>query len=256
MCFNKEFTLGFTLLSIAVGTYIVLGKGMWAKMDSWRRIRISACFYFFAFMEGIQFIEYLVIDQCGSIINIAWTQLGYYHICFQPLFSNIAFSALDPKNVNKARETNWHYIFYLCTITGVLMALRMIIPGITDTRNQFMKICTEHIEGFCGQKTCSMTGNYHLKWTFKLLKPSYIFPSIASHFMNMFVTPVLMGQAIGSVVLFLSGPAIAAFFNATSGEQASIWCFFSIAEVCVTTTTQYLVCKHGLKKIEKTGKTE
>lgn len=253
MCFNKEFTLGFTLFSVCVGTYIILGKGMWNSMESWRRVRIAACFYFFAFMEGIQFIDYLVIDNCGSIVNIIWTQLGYYHICFQPLFSNIAFSALDPKNLNRQRETNWHYIFYLCLVTGTLMALRMIIPGITDTRNQFMKVCTEHIEGFCGPKTCSMTGNYHIKWSFKLLKPSYIFPSIASHFMNMFVTPILMGQAIGSVVLFLSGPFIAAFFNASSGEKASIWCFFSIAEVCVTATTQYIVCKRGAKKLTKTN---
>ena len=71
--------------------------------------------------------------------------------------------------------------------------------------------------------------------------------------MNMFVTPILMGQTLGSVVLFLSGPAIAAFFNATSGEKASIWCFFSIAEVCVTTTTQYIVCKRGAKKLIKTN---
>lgn len=253
MCFNKEFTLAFTLLSVVVGTYIILGKGMWAKMEQWRRIRISACFYFFAFMEGIQFIEYLVIDQCGNIINIVWTQLGYYHICFQPLFSNIAFSALDSKNTLRERDVNWKYIFYFCTVAGVLMALRMIIPGLTDQRNQFMRICTEQIEGFCGPKTCSMTGNYHLKWTFKLLKPSYVFPSIASHFMNMFVTPVLMGQTLGSVVLFLSGPAIAAFFKATSGEQASIWCFFSIMEVCVTVTTQYIVCKRGAQKIIKTN---
>lgn len=250
MCFNKEFTFIYTLISVAIGAYIFIGKGIWGSMEKWRRVRISACFFFFAFMEGIQFIDYLVINQCGNLTNIIWTQLGYYHICFQPLFSNLAFSALDSKNLNKQRETNWQYIFYLCIITGALMALRMFIPSITDSRNQFMKICTEHIEGFCGPKTCSMTGNYHIKWSFKLLKPSYVFPSIASHFLNMFITPILMGQTLGSVVLFLSGPFIAALFDASSGEKASIWCFFSICEVCITSATQYIVCKKGAKDLK------
>ncbi|OHT14851.1 hypothetical protein TRFO_14816 [Tritrichomonas foetus] len=247
MCFNKELTLAFTILSVCVGTFIILGKGPWKVMEQWRRARVSYCFYFFALMEGLQFVQYLVIDNCENIVNIAWTQLGYYHICFQPLFSNFAFSALDSRNTNKQRDQTWTFIFWFCTVSGVMMSLRMIIPTLTDTRNQFLRNCTEKIEGFCGPKTCSQYGQFHLKWTFQLLKPSYVMPSISIHFFNMFVTPILMGQAFGSVVLFLSGPFIAAFFDATAGEKASIWCFFSIMETCVTCLSQYIACRRLIK---------
>lgn len=250
MCFNKEATLGFTLLSFVVGIYIALGKGMWKNMAQWRRVRIAACFFYFAVMEGLQFVQYLVIDQCSNIVNIIWTQLGYYHICFQPLFSNFAFSALDSGNITKARDQTWKYIFYFCGVAGTLMALRMIVPCITDKRNELMKICTDEIEGFCGPKTCSLTGNYHIKWTFYLLKPNYVLQPISIHFLNMFVAPILMGQPLGSIVLFLSGPFIAMFFNASAGEKASIWCFFSIMETCLTCITQYIVCRRNLKSLK------
>lgn len=251
MCFNKEFTLGFTLLSVAVGIYIILGKGVWGKMVGWRRQRVAWCFFYFAFMEGLQFVQYLVIDQCDHIINIIWTQLGWYHICWQPLFSNFAFSALDPKNINGERDFNWRIIFWLCFICGALMALRMIIPTFTDARNEFMVLCTEQMEGVCGPKTCSMTGLYHIKWTFKMLKPTYIFPGLSAHFMNMFVTPFLMGQRLGTIVLFITGPLIACFFDVSDGEQASIWCFFSIMETVLTSLTQYLAVYMAAKKEKK-----
>lgn len=248
MCFNKEFTLAFTLLSIAIGTYIVLGKGFWAKMETWRRQRVSWCFFYFAFMEGLQFFQYLVIDKCDQFINVFWTQLGWYHICFQPLFSNFAFSALDPSNSKGQRDVTWKLIFWLCAVTGTLMSFRMIIPTFSDARNEFMILCTEQMEGVCGPKTCSMTGLYHIRWTFKMLKPTYIMPGLSAHFMNMFVTPFLMGQRLGTIVLFISGPLIACFFDVADGEQASIWCFFSIMETILTAFTQYYAVYRAAKK--------
>ena len=247
MCFNKELTLVFSLISVVFGTGVILGKGPFASMEQWRRARISYCFFFFAFMEFLQFFDYIYINKCDEITNIAWTQLGYYHICFQPLFSNLAFSALDPKNLKKQREETWRFIFKFCAVTATLMSLRMIIPSLTDLQNEFFLPCTEHIEGFCGPMTCSQTGNYHLRWTFKLLRPSYLFPSISLHCLNMFITPILMGQCLGSVVLFMTGPFIAAFFNATSGEKASIWCFFSIMETTITCLAQYMAVRHAMK---------
>ena len=252
MCFNAQLTLAFTLLSVGVGLYIIFSKkGAWATMEPWRRHRVAWCFFFFAFMEGLQFVQYLVIDQCEGIVNIIMTQLGWYHICFQPLFSNFAFSALDPKNLKGEREFTWKLIFWLCTISGILMATRMIIPTLTDARNQFMTLCTEKMEGVCGPKTCSMTGDFHIRWTFKMLKPTYIFPGLSAHFMNMFVTPALMGNLLGAIALFVTGPLIAVFFDVSDGEQASIWCFFSIMETIVTAATQYYIVYRQSKKQTK-----
>ncbi|OHT09971.1 hypothetical protein TRFO_20957 [Tritrichomonas foetus] len=248
MCFNKELTLAFTLLSICIGVYIVLGQGIWGRMDRWRRNRVSWCFFYFAFMEGLQFFQYLVIDDCADVKNIFSTQLGWYHICWQPLFSNLAFSALDPKNLKGEREQTWKYIFWVCAISGFLMAVRMIIPTFTDAQNEFMILCTEKMEGVCGPITCSQSGQYHIRWTFKMLKPTYVFPGLSAHFMNMFVTPLLMGQTLGSIALFVTGPLIACFFDVSDGEQASIWCFFSIMETIITAATQYMAVRNAAKK--------
>ncbi|KAH0789963.1 hypothetical protein GPJ56_006122 [Histomonas meleagridis] len=259
MCFNKEFTLLFTILSVVIGACIFSGVGIWKKMHTeakWRAHRISYCFFFFAFMEFLQFVQYLVIDKCDNIINNIWTQLGWYHICFQPLFSNFAFSALDPKNTKGERERTWKFILWYCFVSGVLMSLRMIIPQIYPKETQFFIPCNDSIEGVCGPITCSQTGLFHLKWTFKMLSPSYVFPSLSIHFLNMFIAPILMGQALGSIVLFMTGPFIAVFFNVHDGERASIWCFFSILETAITAMSQYLACRYSLKKTENKKKDE
>jgi len=220
-------------------------------MQQWRRVRVSACFFYFAFMEGIQFIQYLVIDDCTSKTNIVWTILGFLHICFQPLFSNLAMSGTDRNNRDGKIDYIWRFIIKLSFVTGVMMALRIILPMVYDGKNEFLEPCSDDTEGFCAPRTCTETGLYHLKWTFKLLTPNYAFPGISMHCINMFVVPVLMKQYLAAVVLFLTGPFIAMFFSATSGEQASIWCFFSIAETALTTLSQLYYLRKYAKESTK-----
>ncbi|OHT10640.1 hypothetical protein TRFO_04135 [Tritrichomonas foetus] len=251
MCFNKEMTLGFSLFACVLGTWVIRGKGIW-DCAQWRRVRISACLFWFAFMEFLQFVQYLVIDDCSSMTNKIWTALGWIHICFQPLFSNIAFSALDKKNLerNTPRNETWTYIIRFSFLAGLAMSLRILIPAIYDKQTWF-PLCDPEIEGVCGPRTCSTTGFYHVQWEFFMLKPLYPFPNIAMHFLNMFVAPILMGQAAGSILLFLTGPFIAVFFPARDGERAAIWCFFSIAESFITIMTQYLAVRNAQKKTLK-----
>lgn len=253
MCFNKEFSLGFTLSSIALGIWVLSGNSIWRSLEQWQRNRVSYCFFYFAFMEGLQFFQYLVINDCKSMTNIILTALGWIHICWQPLFSNFAFSALDAKNHQKKRDETWKFVLKFAFVSGLLMALRIIIPAFTEmSEDAFMfRPCSEEFEGVCGEKTCTENGIYHLKWTFKMIKPAYIFPSISVHFLFMFVAPFLLGLRLESIVLFLTGPAIAVLFTkATDGEKSSIWCFFSIAESFITIITTYIACKKQLKAQE------
>jgi hypothetical protein len=209
-------------------------------------------------MEGLQFFQYLVIDECSSLVNIILTALGWAHICWQPLFSNFAFSALDAKNKDKKREDTWGYVLKLCFVAGFCMCLRIIFPAITEVKEDsfFFKPCNK-AEGFCGEKTCTENGVWHLKWTFKMIRPAYVFPSISTHFLLMFVTPFLLGQRLESIVLFLTGPAISLLFvGAEDGETASIWCFFSIAESFITVITTYYACQRQLKANLKEEKKE
>ena len=259
MCFNKEWSLFFTLSSIGLGCWVLTGKSLWKNIEVWQRRRVSYCFFYFAIMEGLQFFQYLVINDCKSIANIVLTALGWVHIAWQPLFSNFAFSALDAKNHNKAREDTWQFVLKISFFTGLLMALRIVFPLFVEpTDDAFLfKTCTSEVEGLCGGYTCTENGVYHLKWTFKMLHPSYAFPGISAHFIFMFLTPFLLGQRLESIVLFLTGPAIACLFTgSTDGEKSSIWCFFSIAESFITVITTYLACQRNLKANLAKGKKE
>jgi hypothetical protein len=251
MCFNKEMTLGFTVLAAIIGAWILRGTGIW-NIDRWRRVKIASCFFWFSFMELIQFCQYLVIDECNNPVNQVWTALGWFHICFQPLFSNLAFSALDPKNIKGERKETWTFISKYCLLSGVLMSSRLILALFFPSDNSFFRDCAEGSEGVCGSHTCSTSGIRHISWTFKMIRPNYLFPGIAVHFLNMFAVPLLMGLPWGSVALFVSGPVIAGLFHGVSaGEGASIWCFFSIFEAVFTVMTQYLAMKRSAKGAEK-----
>jgi hypothetical protein len=259
MCFNKEFTLAFSASSCAIAAWILYGRGIW-KIARWRRLRLASCFLWFGFMEFLQFIQYLVLGECENPINIFWTAVGFVHIAFQPLFSNLAFSALDPRNVEKKRDHPWNFLRNWCFVSGVLFASRIIIPFFVEPKDQALSaldLCTEDIEGICGPKTCATKGVFHLQWTFRTIKPGYALPGLALHFMNMFVAPIILGQKLGSVVLFCTGPGLSLLFpGAKDGEKAAIWCFFSIAESFITMMTQYAALRVGAKEGKKVVEVE
>jgi hypothetical protein len=253
MCFNKEFTLAFTVFSSGLGAWVLKGRGVW-DMERWRRLRIASMFFWFALMEFLQFIQYLVLNDCSNPVNIIWTTFGWIHIAFQPLFSNLAMSALSKDNLRKERDETWKFIFRYCLVGGALMSLRILIPLFfePDPANKgILQQCTEDVEELCGARTCSTAGVYHIQWTFKMLKAGYAFPGIAFHFLMMFVAPILMGQVLGSIVLFLTGPGLSLLFaGVKDGERAAIWCFFSIAEAAVTVVAQYLGIRAAKKVVD------
>ena len=254
MCFTKEWSLTFTITSSLIALWVLSGKGIWKSMQSWQKFRISLFFFYFGAMELLQFFQYLVINECDNIINHILTVLGWLHICWQPVFSNLVFSALDSKNLKKERDDTWKTIIKFAALGGFVLALRIIIPYFVnlDEKDLIFRPCRYSDEQVCGDKTCTTMGRFHLKWMFILLRPSYVLPNGAVHFVFMFLAPVIMGQTFSTIVLFLTGPAIAAWFAQYSEpEFASIWCFFSIAECIVTVTTQYLAIRKALPKTKQ-----
>merc|ERR1711935_231653 len=67
--------------------------------------------------------------------------------------------------------------------------------------------------------------------------PSYFMPSAQIHAFMMFAPFLAMwekrGMLIQGTFLLLTGPVMAAAITPNLMEQASIWCFFSIMQVCV-----------------------
>jgi hypothetical protein len=255
MCFNKEMTGGFTVFSVLTGLWVLSGQGFWKSYSRRERIRVGLVFFYFAVMEGLQFVQYFVLGQCNSRMNVLTTQLGYYHICWQPLFSNIAFSGLSNKH-----QATWNFVILFSAVSGGLMALRMLIPsvfpGLFDLAPSFVSICDEEANGICGPETCAFPGVFHIQWSFRLVKASYVLPCVWLHFMNMFIIPCLLDMAIPAIVLFLSGPGISSLFDPVSGgERAAIWCFFSIAETALTVCSHYFVVRFAAKrKVESEAK--
>lgn len=253
MCFNKELSLIFSLTSLGVAFWAMTGKGIWKDVEQWRLYRIEACFAYFCLMELLQFIQYLVIDDCNNMVNTIATALGYIHICWQPLFTNLIMSALDRKNLNRSREKQWSNIFKACAILGIFMAARIIIPAVVtpEILESHFHPCYREMDGLCAEKdswkTCSTTGIYHIRWNFKMIRASYLFPNIGLHFIAMFVLPFAMGMRFESLLLFFSGPGLAIFFKVDDGERSSIWCFFSVMEELITFGSQILMINRSNK---------
>ena len=81
-------------MSLAIGLGgILLGVYFYLFVNKYAGIGVG----YFALMEVIQFLQYSVIDKCDDPWNKFLTNLGYLHICFQPLFWNIWLFAFVKK---------------------------------------------------------------------------------------------------------------------------------------------------------------
>lgn len=136
-----------------------------------------------------------------------------------------------------------HYHMYvfsaLCYGTnsgGGLLFLRhwlSYIPSL-NTMDVSNNKSTEWLRGekLCTFKTKTM---WHLGWSVPMADPSYYVMGAGIHSFLMFAPFFALydkkGMIIQGLFLFLTGPAMAAWISPNLMEQASIWCFFSIAQV-------------------------
>mmetsp|Transcript_65900 Transcript_65900/g.155673 ORF Transcript_65900/g.155673 Transcript_65900/m.155673 type:complete len:131 (-) Transcript_65900:52-444(-) len=100
-----------------------------------------------------------------------------------------------------------------------------------------------------GEKLCTFRGNYHLAWSVPMADPSYVIPGAAIHSFLMFAPFFALyekpGMVIQGVFLFACGPYLASLITPNLMEQASIWCFFSIAQI---STMLFLIREALVKK--------
>jgi hypothetical protein len=65
--------------------------------------------------------------------------------------------------------------------------------------------------------------------------PTYIIPGMAFHSFLMFAPFLALyekkGFVLRGIVFFVSGPFLASLITENLMEQASVWCFFSIAQI-------------------------
>jgi len=95
---------------------------------------------------------------------------------------------------------------------------------------------TEWLRGnnLCTFKTTAM---WHLGWSVPMADPSYYVMGASIHSFLMFAPFFALWEKKGMILqgcfLFLFGPVLASMLSDNLMEQASIWCFFSIAQISI-----------------------
>lgn len=231
MCFNKEMSGGFAALGLVMSLFVQHKTG---------NTQMAIGIFYFFLMEFLQYFQYLVIDDCESETNQILTVLGFAHICFQPYFTHILNSSLTKSHTVL---TMYVPVLRMCLIGGFLLFLRWVLSDVDGWRSALpigeandqghnFGVSTEWLRG---EKLCTFSGKYHLSWAVPMTDVSYYVPSAQIHsflmFMPFFV--IRTGFIIQGLFLLLTGPVLAAYISPSMFEQASIWCFFSIAQIAI-----------------------
>jgi len=195
----------------------------------------SGVFFFFT-MELLQSIQYFFIAPaldspiCDTFMNQILTVAGFLHICLQPYFCHVINASLTK---NQKYLDKYVLIKRLCLIGGAMLFARFLLsyqwPSTLGDQ-----LSTEWLRG---QKLCTYKGNYHLAWSVPMADPTYVIPGAAIHSFLMFAPFFAMyekkGMVVQGVFLFAFGPWLAGLITPNLMEQASIWCFFSIAQIAI-----------------------
>lgn len=194
----------------------------------------SGVFFFFT-MELLQAFQYLFIAPnidsplCDNIINQILTVLGFLHICLQPYFCHVINASLTK---NQKYLDKYVVIKRLCLIGGGMLFTRFLLANTWE-----QTLVGKSTEWLRGDKVCTFRGNYHLAWSIPMADPTYVIPGAAIHSFLMFAPFFALyekkGMVIQGIFLFAFGPYLAGLITPNLMEQASIWCFFSIAQIAI-----------------------
>jgi hypothetical protein len=246
MCFSGEMSAGFA----AIGLF----SAWWVYSRTSNLELASGIFFFFA-MELLQAVQYyfiapelqdrytcannalrnLVTSPCDTYINKILTLLGFLHICLQPYFCHVINCSLTKSCKYRDR---YRIIKRLCLIGGFLLFLRYFLSFIPslNTMDLTKQKSTEWLRGdvLCTFKDKTM---WHLGWSVPMADPSYYVMGASIHsflmFAPFFVLYEKKGMILQGLFLFIFGPVTASLISNNLMEQASIWCFFSIAQISV-----------------------
>jgi len=210
MCFSEN-------LSLAIGTFGILSSLYFFNKNIYASVGIG----YFSLMEILQYFQYKVINNCNSNINKLLTNIGYIHICFQPLFVNFWLFAFT-------KTPNFIFL-YMSFFAGLLLATRLFY--VTND-----ELCDVKNEPLCGAKTCSVSGEKHIAWNIRLRAPGkyWFTPSIGLHFFMWVIPALVIFQLKPLIALILTGPYLAFLITNNKNEQPAVWCYTSIAQMFIT----------------------
>ena len=251
MCFNGYMSGAFALLGLFVS--------FWVDKNTSNRKLAIAVFFFFT-MEALQAIQYMFLaadltsDVCNTWVNKFLTLLGFLHICLQPYYChqiNESLSQMPNKENtvehNKKLEQYQHQytiVRRLCLIGGFLLFLRWPMSYVDGWNTQESRTTPANDRGFSqewlrGNQLCTFKSQsmVHLGWSVPMSDSTYIMQGIGLHSFLMFAPFFALYEKKGMILqgcfLFLTGPYMASMITTNLMEQASVWCFFSIAQISI-----------------------
>lgn len=224
---------GFALLGLLAS---------WWVFSRTKNFELALGVFYFFLMEFLQAVQYYFLAEslqdkmCQETVNQVLTVLGFLHICFQPYFCHVINCSLTKSE--KYRE-KYAVVKRLCVIGGFMLFMRYplsYVPQLNTNGISESNPSTEWLRGetLCTFKTKSMV---HLGWSVPMADPTYYIPGAGIHSFLMFAPFFALyekkGMVLQGLFLFLFGPVTAAFISDNLMEQASIWCFFSIAQIVI-----------------------
>ena len=238
---------GFALLGLFMAWWV-------DHRTSNRQLAVGIFFYFT--MEALQAVQYMFIasglssPQCEDMINKFLTIVGFLHICLQPYFCHLINESLCMKPHSKRTAdhnrklekyaSQYAVIKRLCLMGGFLLFLRWpmsYLPGMSTMDVSSVDGIGGSTEWLRGDSVCTFKSKnmYHLGWSIPMADPSYNVMGAGIHSFLMFAPFFALyekkGMIIQGLVLYITGPVLAAFITENLMEQASIWCFFSIVQI-------------------------
>jgi len=212
--------------------------GLFASYWIWTRTnntQLASGVFFFFTMEFLQALQYLVIAPnidsplCNNFMNQFLTIAGFLHICLQPYFTHVINCSLTK---HEKYIDRYLIIKRLCLMGGGMLFCRFLLAYQWD-----QTLTGPSTEWLRGPKVCTFRGNYHLAWSVPMADPTYVIPGAAIHSFMMFAPFFALyekkGMVIQGIFLFVFGPGLASIITPNLMEQASIWCFFSIAQISI-----------------------
>jgi len=236
MCFTGEMSAAFAALGLFSAWWV------YTKTDNFE---LASGIFFFFTMEFLQFIQYLFIapdlsldpnSPCQTTINQVLTLAGFLHICLQPYFCHVINASLTKSCKYKDR---YRIIKRLCLIGGFLFFIRYFLSFIPQLNTMNIGPNNKSTEWLRGDQLCTFKNKtmYHLGWSVPMADPTYYVMGASIHSFLMFAPFFALYEKKGMILqgafLFLFGPLMAAFISDNLMEQASIWCFFSIAQISI-----------------------
>jgi len=205
---------------------------IWSKTSN---TQLASGVFFFFTMELLQAVQYFFIAPnldspiCNTITNQVLTIAGFLHICLQPYFCHVINASLTK---NAKYIDRYMIIKRLCLIGGFMLFGRFLLAY--QWPQTLNGASTEWLRG---EKLCTYRGKYHLAWSVPMADPTYVIPGAAIHSFLMFAPFFALyekkGMVIQGIFLFVFGPYLAGLITPNLMEQASIWCFFSIAQISI-----------------------